>query len=450
MYDQLIHNGQVLTLEPDSRPLAHGYVAVQGTKIAAVGQAAAPADLPTAAQCWDVGGRLVMPGLVNCHCHGAMTLFRGLADDLPLAQWLQEHIFPAEARWVDEDFVYTGALLAAAELIRGGVTTVADAYFWESGARRAWAEAGLRAVTAQGVIDFPAPGVPDPRNNLQVALEFIETGALLANPRLTSTLFCHSPYTCGAATLQGAKEITRSRQLPFFIHVAETKEEVARSRSQTGLTPVAYLDRLGILDEQTVVVHGVWLTEEDQELLAVRRVKVCHCPESNLKLAAGIAPVAALLARQVVVGLGTDGAASNNNLDMWGEMSLAARLHKVAALDPTILPARQVLELATHGGARVLGLAEVTGSLAPGKEADLIVVDFNQPHLTPQYDPYSHLVYAAGAADVTGVMVAGGWLLWGRQLLSLDWQAIRAQVDRWLAQRARENRPQTPPPRPMN
>ena len=432
-FDCVIHHAWVLTLEPEAKPLYPGYVAITGTKIAAVGSLAPGEAPPAAVVSHDAAGRLVMPGLVNCHCHAAMTLLRGLADDLPLDQWLQQHIFPAEARWVHEDFVYTGTLLAAAELIRGGVTTVADAYFCAPGARLALAQAGLRAVAAQGVIDFPAPGVPNPGDNLRVARDFIDSGREMVHPRLLSTLFCHSPYTCRAATLQAAKELTRRHNLPFFIHVAETRGEVDRCREETGLTPVAYLDRLGVLDGQTVAVHGVWLTEADRELLAARQVKVVHCPESNLKLAAGIAPVPELLRRGIVVGLGTDGAASNNNLDMWGEMASAARLHKVAALDPTILPARQVLEMATLTGAEVLGLGAVTGSLTPGKEADLILVDLHQPHLTPLYDPYSHLVYAARAADVVAVMVGGRWLLWERQLLSLDWPEIRHRVAPWAA-----------------
>jgi len=430
-YDQLIYNALLLTMEPDSQPLFQGYVAIQGAKIAAVGQAAGLKNLPTATELWNAGGSLVMPGLVNCHCHAAMTLFRGLADDLPLDQWLHQHIFPVEARWVDLDFVHSGTLLAAAEMIRGGVTTVADAYFWETGARQALAQAGLRAVVAQGVIDFPAPGVPEATDNLRVAQDFIDSGRISGPHLITSTLFCHSPYTCSAATLQGAKAITRVRNLPFFIHLAETRQEVEQLRHQTGLSPVAYVDSLGLLDEKTVAVHAVWLDEADRQLLADRRVKLCHCPESNLKLASGISPVADLLQLGLVVGLGTDGAASNNNLNLLGEMSLAARLHKVAGLDPTVLPARQVVNMATLGGARVLGLEEVTGSLTPGKDADLIVVELKQPHLTPMYDPYSHLVYAAGAGDVRQVMVQGRWLMQDRGLLTLNWGSIKAQAQRW-------------------
>ena len=426
--DFLIHNALVLTLEPGATPVPNGYVAIKGSKIAAVGQAPFLQDLPPARQVLDASGFLVMPGLVNTHTHAAMVWFRGLADDLPLQKWLHDFIFPAEAGWLDGAKVYWGTLLAAAELIRGGVTTVADGYFYETEARRAFGAAGLRVVAAQGIVDFPAPGVPDPRDNLKVAAGFLESGMDCATDLITSTLFCHSPYTCGPETLQQAKALTRERSLPWFIHLAETREEVEEIKAKKGLTPAAYLDRLGLLDELTVAVHAVWLTPDDQDLLARRHVKVSHCPESNLKLAAGVAPIPELLARGVAVGLGTDGAASNNNLDLFGEISLAARLHKVWRLDPTVLPAAQAVALATRDGARVLGLGEKTGTLTPGKEADLIVLDLNQAHLTPLFDPYSHLAYAARAADVRQVMVAGRWLLRNQEFLTLDWPGIAAHI----------------------
>jgi 5-methylthioadenosine/S-adenosylhomocysteine deaminase len=321
-------------------------------------------------------------------------------------------------------------LAAAAEMIRGGITTVADGYFFETEVRRGLSQAGLRAVAAQGVVDFPAPGAPDPRNNLKVAADFLDSGAEFRRHGVTSAIFCHSPYTCGPETLTRAKELTRARAVPFFLHLAETRGEVEEVKQQHGLTPVAYLDRLGVLDELTVAVHAVWLTPADRELLARRGVKVSHCPESNLKLASGVAPIPELLAAGVTVGLGTDGAGSNNNLDLWGEMSLAARLHKVWGRDPTLLPAAQAVALATREGAQVLGLDGHTGTLTPGKEADLIVVDLNQPHLTPLYDPFSHLAYAARAADVLHVMAQGRWLLYDRRLTTLNWPEIAARVRR--------------------
>jgi 5-methylthioadenosine/S-adenosylhomocysteine deaminase len=430
VFDWLIHNALVLTLEPGAAPLSQGYVAVKGGQVAQVGQLFGEADrtLPPARESLDAQGALVMPGLVNTHTHAPMVWFRGLADDLPLERWLTEVIFPAESVWLNPDRVYWGARLAAAELIRGGVTTVADGYFYETGVRRAFQEAGLRAVVAQGVVDFPAPGVPDPRDNLRVAAEFLESGTASGSSGLiTSTLFCHSSYTCGPETLQQAKALTRSRQLPWFIHLAETQTEVADVLRRTGRRPVAYLDRLGLWDELTVAVHAVWLEPEEQELLARRRVKVSHCPESNMKLGAGVAPLPNLLKLGVTVGLGTDGAASNNDLDLWGEMSQTARLHKVWTLDPTVLPAFQTVALATSQGAGVLGLGDRLGTLRPGKEADLIVVDLNRPHLTPLYDPYSHLVYAAGRGDVRHVMVAGRWLMRHRELLTLDWPETAAR-----------------------
>jgi 5-methylthioadenosine/S-adenosylhomocysteine deaminase len=426
MVDTLIHNALVLTLEPGALPLWPGYVAVTGGRIKAVGQGG-PKALPEAGELLDAQGGLVLPGLVNTHCHAPMTWFRGLADDLPLEEWLRDFIFPLETGWLNPDRAYWGALLAAAELIRGGVTTVADGYFFAAQVRRALAQAGLRAVAAQGVVDFPAPGVPDPRDNLKVAAEFVESGRDFGD-LITSTIFCHSAYTCGPETLKAAKALTRARSLPFFLHLAETRQEVEDLRRRTGLAPGAFLDGLGILDELTVAVHAVWLTEADQDLLALRGVKVSHCPESNLKLAAGVAPVPDLLARGITVGLGTDGAASNNNLDLWGEMSLAARLHKVWRRDPTLLSAPRTLALATREGARVLGLEHSIGTLTPGKEADLIIIDLNRPHLTPLHDPYSHLVYAARARDVRQVMVGGRWLLRHGEFTTLNWPEIAGQI----------------------
>jgi 5-methylthioadenosine/S-adenosylhomocysteine deaminase len=433
--DFLIHNALVLPLETSSPPIFPGFVAVRGSVIAAVGRAAEPGDLPPARERLDSGGGLVLPGLVNTHCHAPMVWFRGLADDLPLQEWLTKKIFPAEAGWLDEDKVYWGTLLATAEMIRGGITTVADGYFYEDRVRQALVRAGMRAVAAQGVVDFPFPGVPDPKDNLKAAARFLDTAGEVSD-RITSAVFCHSPYTCGPDTLKGAKALTRKAGVPFFLHLAETRREVEDLKAQTGLSPAAYLDSLDILDEKTIAVHAVWLGPEDLDILARRGVKVSHCPESNLKLASGCAPIPGLLARGVAVGLGTDGAASNNNLDLFGEMSLAARLHKVWTGDPTVLPAHEVVALATREGARVLGLEDRVGTLTPGKQADLIVMDVQQAHLTPLYDPFSHLVYAARSADVRHVMVAGRWLMRDRRLFTLDWQELASRARKYAGELA--------------
>jgi 5-methylthioadenosine/S-adenosylhomocysteine deaminase len=425
--DLLIHNALVLTLEAEAPPFYGGYVAIQGRRIVAVGQGGAQ-KLPQAREVLNAQGALVLPGLVNTHSHAPMVWFRGLADDLPLQRWLTEVIFPAESGWLTPSRVYLGAQLAAAEMIRGGTTTVADGYFYAGEVRWALAGAGLRGVVAQGVLDFPVPGVPDPKDNLKVAAHYLASGQAAQEAGIISGVFCHAAYTCGPETLRQAKELARKQDARFFMHLAETREEVDEVRRRTGLTPAAYLESLGVLDEQTVAVHAAWLTPEEIDLLARRGVKVSHCPESNLKLAAGVAPLPELMAAGVTVGLGTDGAASNNNLDLWGEMSLAARLHKVWRLDPTLLPAAQAVALATREGAKVLGLEDAVGTLTPGKEADLIVVDLEQPHLTPLYDPYSHLVYAARAADVRHVMVAGRWLLFDRCFTTLNWPEIAGEI----------------------
>jgi 5-methylthioadenosine/S-adenosylhomocysteine deaminase len=424
MYDTVITGGLILTLEPGAAPLPDGWLAVQSGKIVEIGTQQPGEPPPPARETLDAGGCLVLPGLVNTHCHAPMVWFRGWADDLPLLEWLQGRIFPAESRWLTPERIYAGALLAGAEMLRGGITTVADGYFFEAEVRRAWTELGLRAVTAQGLVDFPTPDIPDPRDNLRAARDFLATGQEAASGLITSALFAHSPYTCSPATLKGAKALTREFGVPLFLHLAETRQEVEELRAKTGLSPAAYLERLGLLDELTVAVHGVWLAPADLELLARRGVKLSHCPESNLKLAAGVAPVPEMLARGLTVGLGTDGAASNNNLDLFGEMSLAARLHKVWRQDPTVLPARQVAALATREGAKVLNLGDRIGTLTPGKEADLIVLDLHRPHLTPLYDPFSHLVYAAGTRDVKHVMVGGRWLLKDRQFLTVAWPPL--------------------------
>lgn len=422
-YDLLLTNGLILADPGLQPPITEGFVAMSGDTIQAVG---GMSDLPPGArarQTIDARGGVVMPGLVNGHCHAAMTLFRGLADDLPLMEWLERHIFPAEARFVSPEMVYWCSKLAAAEMILSGTTTVADSYFYEIEAARAFHEAGMRAVVAQGIIDFPAPGVPEPRENIAAAARFVEGCRRLnqagEGERLSPALFCHSPYTCSAKTLQGAKALARQQGCQFFIHLAESRTECEQIEAQQGLSPVAYLERLGILDHDTVAVHAVQLSPGDIALLAARETAVVTCPESNMKLASGIAPLPAMLTAGLRLGLGTDGCASNNDLDLFGEMASLARLHKVAGLDPTLLPASQALRLATSGGAEVLGLADRVGRLAAGLKADCLIVDLNAPHLTPFYNP-DLLVYAAKGSDVRTTIINGVVVMDQRQILTFD------------------------------
>jgi 5-methylthioadenosine/S-adenosylhomocysteine deaminase len=387
------------------------------------------AELPaaiTAKKTIDGAGCLLMPGLVNTHTHAPMTLFRGLADDLPLMTWLNEHIFPAEAKSVNPEMVYWCSKLAAAEMILAGTTTVADGYFLEDRVAQAFADCGLRAVAAQGVIDFPAPGVPDPTQNITAAAQFIDDWQN-RNDLVTPAVFCHSPYTCSTDTLKRAKDIARQKNVKLFVHVAETKAEVEQLQEQHGTTPVRYLDSLGILDRDTLCVHCVWLDEEEIAILAQRGTGVSTCPQSNMKLGSGIAPLKELLKKNIPVGLGTDGCASNNTLDLFREMDLCAKLHKVKELDPTALPAGQILQMATWRGAEVLGLQEKIGSLAPGKTADLVLLDLQQPHLQPFYSQ-DLLVYAANGADVSTVIINGRLVLENRRILTFDVQEVMERV----------------------
>ena len=421
-YDIFIKDCRVLEEDGSGFRLVPGSIAIRNRRLAAMGSGLSETDFQ-AAEIIAGAGLIAMPGLINCHVHGAMTLFRGLADDLPLMTWLEQHIFPAEARFVSEEMVYWCTKLAAAEMLLSGTTTAADAYFHMAGATRAYAESGMRAILGQGVVDFPAPGVPDPGKNIEAAARFIDT--FPASSLLQPALFAHSPYTCSAETLVAARQLARHRQVPFFIHLAESQGEQALIGTGD-MSPAAYLDSLDILDDGVVVIHGVWLTEADLDLLARRGCRLVTCPESNMKLAAGVAPVAAMLARNITVGLGTDGCASNNDLDLFGEMGSCARLAKVHALRPEVLPAHEVLAMATSRGAACLGLAEV-GRLAQGMKADLVLVNSRSPRLTPLYGP-DLLVYGARGGDVDTVIVDGRLVVRHGELLSMDVAEIMTEV----------------------
>ncbi|MEJ5377099.1 MAG: amidohydrolase [bacterium] len=414
-----------------------GWLAFAGERITALGPHEPPVELLHGAHVVVDGcGGILMPGLVNAHTHAAMSLLRGLADDLPLKEWLEGHIFPAEAKAVDEDFVYWGTLLACGEMILSGTTTFADGYFYEDSAMEAARSSGMRAVLAQGVLDFPVPGCPDPSFNIENAIGFLNRS--WGEEPLRPAIFCHSPYTCSAETLQKAKEACRVHHALFFIHVAETKEELALVEAKYGLSPLKHLAKLGLLDKETVLVHGVWLGDSDIEVLADSGAALVICTESNMKLASGIAPLTKLLAKQVTLGLGTDGAASNNDLDLFSEMDLTAKLHKLAHLDPTVVKAADVLYMATRGGALSLGLQEV-GLLEPGFQADLILLATDRPHMQPLYNPVSQLVYSAKGSDVERVWVRGQELLRRRCLLNMDIQEIKKWARR-LAKRVQPNR----------
>jgi len=425
--DIIIKGGTLLSMVEGQPPLTQAVVYIQGDKIVHIGSLDQEKILPHAVETINASGALVMPGLINAHCHTAMTLFRGFADDLPLKQWLFEKIFPAEAKHLSPESVYTAALLGSAEMIRSGITTVSDAYYYQDSTIKAFHESGIRAVVAQGVIDFPAPGVPDPSKNLKVGREFIERWIHFSD-LITPGLFCHSLVTCSERTLREAMEISQDFSLPLQLHLSETLEEVRGVEKKSGLKPVFYLEKMGLLHDRLVAVHAVHMHEDEIDLLTERDVKVVHAPQSNMKLASGVSKVGYMLRRGLCVGIGTDGAASNNDLDLFQEMDSAAKLSKVSTLDPTSLHAEAVLKMATVWGARALGLEKQIGTIEVGKKADLIIVDTESPHLLPLYSPASALVYSATGSDVRDVIVNGKILLRNRSLLGLDLPRILNDV----------------------
>lgn len=422
--DLLITNGIVLTMDPENRILENGAVAVRKETISAVGPATA-LESQSATETIDAAGGIVMPGLVNTHTHAAMTLFRGLADDLPLATWLNDHIFPAEAL-LDPDKVLAGTLLACAEMILSGTTCFCDMYLFEDAVARAAKAAGLRAVVGEVLYDFPSPNYGPIQEGFAYTRRLIE--AWRNDPLVTIAVEPHSPYLCSPHLLNEAARIARDHQALIVTHLSETRGEVNDIRNRYGATPVGHLADLGLLGPDLLACHCVTVDQADMDLLARHAVKVSHNPESNMKLASGVAPVTDLVRRGVCIGLGTDGCSSNNNLDLFAEMDMAAKLHKVSRLDPTVMDASTVLRMATIDGARALGLDHVTGSIETGKKADIIVIDTHKPHLTPMYHPASHLVYAVGGSDVAATVVGGRVLMRDRRLRHLDLEKIMADA----------------------
>lgn len=420
-YDILINDCQVL-LYDGGWFFAERCIAIVGNRIAYVGSLA---DLPACTCDKEINdaGRRVMPGLVNGHAHNGMTLFRGMADDLPLLTWLNEHIFPAEAKFVNEEMVYWCTKLACAELLLSGTTTVADAYYHMDGACRAYAESGMRAVAGHGIIDFPAPGVPDQARKIDVVDGFIQRWS--GHPRITPAVFAHSPYTCSAETIKQARALAKQHDVPFFIHLAETRGE-AELLPVSGLSPVAYLDSLGVLDAQVTLVHGVWLSETDIDILARQKCRLVTCPRSNMQLGSGMAPVQKLLDNNIPLGLGTDGPASNNSLDLFAEMACCAKLAKVRSLDPEQGKGADVLRMATRMGGECLGLPDV-GLIEVGALADLLIVDGHAPNLTPMYSP-DLLVYGCNGDNVQTVIVDGKVVVEDRVVQTMDVDEVMTRV----------------------
>jgi len=426
--DLLLTAGTVITMNQAGDVFQDGAVAVRGDRIAAVGPRMEVARCCQARQTLAYPQDIILPGLINAHTHAAMTCFRGLADDLPLETWLNDHIFPAE-RLICRDLVYWGTRLAIAEMILSGTTTFCDMYLFADAVAQAAREIGMRAVVGEVLYDFPSTNYGEPANGLKFTETLLRTWQ--DDPLIQVAVQPHAVYTCSPDLLQRCGDLAQRYEARLIIHLAETQKEVADCQKRYGATPVGHLYNLGLLTDRLLADHGVVLSPADQELLAAQGVGVVHCPESNMKLASGVAPVVALLQLGVPVALGTDGCASNNNLDMLQEMDTAAKLHKVFHLDPTVLPATSVLALATRHGAQVLNLQDRLGSLEPGKQADIVVINGDQPHLLPLYNPYSQLVYAAGGGDVRTVLIAGRLVLQDRRLLTMDVAEAMARVNEY-------------------
>lgn len=432
----LIVIGQhIVTMNASGEVLSPGALAIGGDggdTILAVG----PPDQITrqfaAREILDASSQIVLPGLINTHTHAPMVMYRGLADDLALMDWLNTYIFPAEAKTVSPHMVRVGTRLAALEMIESGTTAYADMYYFEEEVARATREAGLRGVLGQTVIQFPVADAKTPADGLARADAYIR--AFKGDPLIVPAVAPHAMYTLDAATLKEAATLAQRHEVPVLIHLAETEDELQQARAKQQMSPVAYLESLGFWGPRTLAAHGVWVDDQDIAILSRRRVAVSHNPESNMKLASGIAPVTKYARAGVTMGLGTDGAASNNDLDMFEAMRHAALLAKLATRDPTAVPAREALAMATIGGARALGLDALIGSLEVGKRADLVTVATDSARETPLYDPISHIVYVTRGSDVQTTIVNGQVLMRNRRPLTLDRATVIADANRLAAE----------------
>lgn len=427
LVDLIVEGSYVVSMDEQGSVYEDAAVAIDEGLIIAVGPAAEINMAYPARQRLSGANRIVLPGLVNGHSHAAMTLLRGVADDLDLMTWLNNYIFPAEVEFVDAEFVRIGTELACWEMIRGGTTTFVDMYYYPDVIASVVEECGLRAFVSATVIDQRSPDAENAADSISKGLEFIDRWRGRSN-RITPIFGPHANYTLNAEQLKATRDAANQAEVPISIHMAESPFEVDYSKKTYGMTTIDLFESIGFLDGPTIGAHVVWPTESEIRTLAERRVGVIHNPTSNMKIASGISPVADMLDAGVRVGLGTDGAASNNDLDMWEEMRLAAFLQKVDRMNPEVLSANTVLTMATRGGAEAIGLAGQIGSLAVGMRADIIQVDFEDVHFVPTYDVVSHLVYVADEQDVASVVVDGQVLMRNREFLSVDTARIAREA----------------------
>jgi len=427
--DLLITGGTIVTMDADRRIIENGFVIVKGDSIVALGEGLPhmPNGPIFTKQTIEAKGALVLPGFINGHTHAAMTLLRGLHDDVTLDDWLRKYIFPAEAKNVTEDFVRWGTRLAAAEQIRSGITTFADMYYFEDAVAEETKAAGMRGVLGETFLDFPAPDNKTNAAMLDYTEKFLKRWQ--GDPLIHAAAAPHSIYTCSKKTLQDSAALARKYHAPILIHVAEMKKELDDSLKQNALTPVQYLDKIGILGPDVLAAHCIFVDEKDRKILAQRQVGCVHNPSSNMMLASGIAPVVEERAAGIAVGLGTDGpAGSNNDLDLMEEMDLAAKLQKIIKMDPRALGAKSVVEMATIEGAKALHMEKEIGSLEVGKKADVILIGLDEPNAVPMYDIYAQLAYALKGSDVETVVIGGRVVMRDRKLLTLNEPEILAKA----------------------
>lgn len=424
--DLLISGGTALLMDENNTCLKDAAIAIHNTSILDIGSKENILCRYSAKKVINAEGALILPGLVNCHTHAAMTCFRGIADDLELMDWLNNYIFPAEAKNVNPHLAYWGSLLACAEMIKSGTTTFCDMYIFEDETARATKEAGMRCLLGEVLFDFPSPNCKTPAEGLAYTRHLAEKWK--NDPLINIIVEPHALYTCSPDLLRNAKAIADEYHLMLGVHFLENQSEQAQLEQKYGQSATAFMEEIGYLNDRLLAFHCVCFSEEDRKRFAQYECKVAHNPASNMKLASGIAPVPDMIKNAITVGLGTDGCASNNTLDMIREMNTAAKLHKVARLDPTVMDAQTVVRMATINGAKALGLDRITGSLEIGKKADIITVGLDKPHLTPLYNEFSHLVYAAGGADVDCAIINGRLVMENRKLLTINEADVMTEV----------------------
>ena len=425
--DILIVGGTIVTMDKERRVIEDGAIAVKNGEIILVGKRADAVKNFRAKQTIDAKGKVLIPGLINTHTHVPMTLFRGIADDLDLQEWLTKFIFPAEAKNVDEAFVRAGTRLGLAEFIKGGTTTYCDMYYFEDAIADETFKAGMRGVLGETIIDFPVADNKTHEEAMRYTENFVKKWQ--NNPLITPAFAPHAPYTVSTEHLNAIRKSADELKAPVVIHVAETQTEVDDISKRYNARPVEYLDRINFLNNRTIAAHTVHINEKEIDILKAKGVGSAHCPQSNMKLASGVAPVPQMLLKDLAVGLGTDGAASNNDLSLWEEMDTAAKLHKLYSNDPKVLSAEQAFEMATIRGARALHMENLIGSIEPGKRADIAIVDFDSLNQTPYYNIYSSLVYATKANDVSTVIVEGRILMRDKRLLTLNENVIKKDAN---------------------